>query len=79
MRSFVKIKPLRNGEVYKFSHCHEFYVANVSFNPIRENKILANISEFTEMKLHHFIKYLCAKRACALIRDNTVIWLSRLN
>ena len=26
-----------------------FYVTNMSYNAIRENKILANISEFTEL------------------------------
>ena len=48
MRSFMKIKPSRNDEITlsftdmgKFCHCHEFLVANMSLNPIRENKILA--------------------------------------
>ena len=52
MQSFVKIKPCE----LTISLCHllilvshglfaTFYVANVSFNAIRENKILSKISE----------------------------------
>ena len=54
MRSFVKIKPSRMGDITlsitdigKSSPLRDFYVANVSFNAFRENKILAKISEFT--------------------------------
>ena len=54
MRSFVKIKPSGNGEItlsftYEGIFCHscEFYVANMSFNAIYENNILAKICEFT--------------------------------
>ena len=32
-----------------------FYVANVSFNTIREHKILAKISEFTVHSLFYFL------------------------
>ena len=54
MRSFVKIKPSRIGDITlsftdigKACHVCDFYIANVSFNVIRENQILAKISEFT--------------------------------
>ena len=55
MRSFAKIKASCNGEnslsftdVVKSCQSRDFfYVANMSFNAIRENKILAKISEFT--------------------------------
>ena len=57
MRSFVKEKSSRNGEitlsffikVIKVNHAlvAKFNVANMSFNVIREDKILAKISEFT--------------------------------
>ena len=55
MRSFAKIKPSRNGEITllftdigKSCPSHEFFnFANMSFNAIRENKILTKISEFT--------------------------------
>ena len=54
MRSFVKIKPPRIGDITlsftdigKSCRARDFYIANVSFNAIRENKILAKISEFT--------------------------------
>ena len=54
MRSFVNFKPSRVGDITlsftgvgkSFPVC-DFYVANVSFNAIRENKIIAKISEFT--------------------------------
>ena len=53
MRSFVK-KSSRNGRFIlsftdegKSCHSREFYVANMSFNAIRDNKILAKVSEFT--------------------------------
>ena len=54
MRSFVKIKLSRFCDIIlSFTDIGNhalftiFYVANVSFNAIRENKILAKISEFT--------------------------------
>ena len=54
MRSFVKIKPSRIGDITlsvtdigKSYPVRDFYVANMSFNAIRENKIHAKISEFT--------------------------------
>ena len=54
MRSFVKIKPsqvcditLSFTDIGKSCPVHDFYVASVSFNAIRENKMLAKISEFT--------------------------------
>ena len=53
MRSFVKIKSSRNGQIIlsftvegKSCHNRDFYVAKMSFNAIRENRILAKISEF---------------------------------
>ena len=57
MQSFVKIKSSQNGKItlsftYESKLCHScgFYVANMSFNAIRENKILAKISDFTVFK-----------------------------
>ena len=56
MRSFVKIKPSQVGnitlpfDIDKLCPVRDFYVANVSFNTIRENTILAKISEFTVIK-----------------------------
>ena len=54
MRSFVKIKPSQNGEIIlsftdlaNHAQVGNFNVTNVSFNAIRENKILAKFSEFT--------------------------------
>ena len=56
MRSFVKIKSSRNGEIVlsftdKGKSCElivvNFYAANMSFNAIGENKILAKVSKFT--------------------------------
>ena len=53
MRSFVKIKSSRNGEIVlsftdKGKSCElivvNFYAANMSFNAIGENKILAKVS-----------------------------------
>ena len=49
MRSFVKISPLQNGLVADVGNlCHSaiFNVTNIYFNGIRENKVLAKISEF---------------------------------
>ena len=55
MRSFVKIKLSRNGKItLSFidigESCHNrdfFHITDMSFNAIRENKILAKISEST--------------------------------
>ena len=54
MRSFVKIKTSRKGEItMSFTDMSKtcpnriFYIANMSFNAIRKNKTLAKISEFT--------------------------------
>ena len=38
----------------KSCHSHKFYVTNMSFNAIRYNKILAEISEFTV-----YSKFIC--------------------
>ena len=53
-RSFVKIKPSRNGyitlsftDVGKACLSREFLTPQICLNTIRENKILAKISEFT--------------------------------
>ena len=62
MRSFVKIKPSRIGDItLSFTDISKscivrdfFYVASVSFNAIRENKILAKISEFTVLMEYSF-------------------------
>ena len=60
MRSIVKLKPSRNGEItMSFTvdvgkSCPKsrfFSVANMSFNAIRENKNLAKISEFAFFQL----------------------------
>ena len=56
MRSFVKIKSSRNGEIIlsftdtgKSCLCHDILPPFLmSFNAIGENKILTNISEFTQ-------------------------------
>ena len=54
MRSFVKFNPREMAILFchllmKVNHVIVaiFYVANMSFNAIRENKILAKIFEFT--------------------------------
>ena len=54
MRSFVKIKSSRNGEITlsftdigKSYPSRDFLMSQICFNAIRENKILAKISEFT--------------------------------
>ena len=55
LQSFMKIKPSQNSEVtlsfnkvgISCPSCEFFNVANMSFIAIRENKILAKISEFT--------------------------------
>ena len=53
MRSFVEKKILADGEITlsftdedKLCHSGDFYVANMSFNAFRENKILAKICDF---------------------------------
>ena len=58
MRSFVIIKPSRIGDITlsfadirKYCPVRDFNVPNVSFNAIRENKILAKISEFTVLMI----------------------------
>ena len=54
VRSFAIIKPSRMDDITlsftdigKSCPVRDFFVANVSFSAIRENKILAKISEFT--------------------------------
>ena len=63
MRSFVKIKLTRIGDIIltftvRVNHAlfAIFYVANVSFNAIRENKILGKISEFTVYGIWIYMK-----------------------
>ena len=64
MRSFGKIKSSRNGQVIlpftdEGNHVKiaNFYVGNMSFNAICENKILAKNSEFT---VYDFSRLCCA-------------------
>ena len=52
--AFVKNKPSRNGKISlsfiyigKSTLVANFYITNMSFNAIRENEILAKISEST--------------------------------
>ena len=55
MRSFVKLKPSRNDkitlsfiDIRKSCLSREFFhITSMSFNAIRENKVLAKISEST--------------------------------
>ena len=54
MQSFVKMKSSRNGEITlpftdegKICHSREFLRLKYAFKAIHENKILAEISEFT--------------------------------
>ena len=54
MRSFVKIKSSRNAEITlsftnigKSCPSGDLSVTNMSFNAIRENKVIAKISGFT--------------------------------
>ena len=74
-RSFLKIKSSQNGEItLSFTDVgnscpsRDFYVTNMSFTAIRENKILAKISEFTvhclnminkivSRPIHHYLVY----------------------
>ena len=72
MRSFVKIKPSRNGEITlsftnkgKSSPGRDFF-ANMSFYAIRENKILAKkVFAFT---VFFYIHTSCVRVASALVR-----------
>ena len=69
MRSFVKLNPRQMAKLFchllmRVSHVIVtiLYVANVSFNAIHENKILAKISEFTvtlfpPLSLPHLLVY----------------------
>ena len=64
MRSFVKIKSSRNGEltllftdICKSCLRRDFLRRNMYFNAIRENKILAKISEFTVMDFRGYKPY----------------------
>ena len=62
MRIFLKIKFGQKGEITlpftdmskSCPNCIFFYIANMSFNAICENKILAKISEFTVNYSHTF-------------------------
>ena len=64
MRRFVKIKPSRNGEItLSFMDVNHapiaifFYFANMSFKVLRENKIIAKISEITvALRDHRTVK-----------------------
>ena len=67
MRSFEKLKPSRNGRI-SLSFIDNMYimhksrisnVANMSFNAIRENKILAKIYEFTVMPFNWPFAFIC--------------------
>ena len=66
LRRFVKIKPSRNGEItlsfMDVNHASiaiHFYFANMSFNVLRENKIIAKISEITmTLRDHRTVKRL---------------------
>ena len=71
MRSFVKMKSSRKGEItMSFTDMSKtcpnriFYIANMSFNAIRKNKTLAKISEFTvSYKLQNYTdRYSFVKR-----------------
>ena len=61
MRSFVEIKPSRNDKItLSFIDIGKsclsrnfFHITNLSFNAIRENKILAKISESTAHRCLH--------------------------
>ena len=57
MLSFVEIKPSRNGnitlsftDVGKSCPSREFFTSQICLNTIRENKMLAKISEFTVLE-----------------------------
>ena len=82
MRSFVKIKPSRNGKItLSFidigTSCPSrffFHITNISFNAIRENKILAKISESTVVcsDRHANERYYRQTDAHALVQENTI-------
>ena len=62
MRSFVKIKSSRNGEItLPFTDkVANFHFANMSFNVIHENKVLAKIYVFTVvLALFTITQYVC--------------------
>ena len=83
MRSFVKIKSSRNAEItLSFTNIGKswpsriYIVTNMSFNAIRENKILAKISGFTVIGTslnkednHAMLSIVCA---CVDIKDPPV-------
>ena len=54
-KTFVKVNSSRNGEITlsftdvgkSFPSCNFFYMSNVTFNTVWENKIIVKISEFT--------------------------------
>ena len=57
----MKIKPWRNGDITlsftdvgKYALVAIFNEANISFNTIREIRILTKISEFTVRDRYHF-------------------------
>ena len=63
MRSFAKIKPSRNGkitlsffDIRKYCLSREFFTSLMSFYALRENKILAKISESLTRIYEHFAK-----------------------
>ena len=66
MRSFMKIKPSKDGEItLSFTDIHVvkscpsreiFIVANILLNAIRENKILAKIFGFTVLVMTYGLK-----------------------
>ena len=75
MRSLVKLKPSWSGEITlpltyigKSWLCRDFFnVANMSFNNIRENEILAKIFEFT-------ISFCCWSHCVGA--SHFVVWIS---
>ena len=72
----MKIRSSRNGEITfnidegKSCHSRDFYIANMSFNAIRENKILAKISELTGT---------CSNNMSPLQRDAKLIAMDPLH
>ena len=78
MLSFVKIKPSLIGDITlsftdKGKSCPVrdfFYVANVSFNAIQENKIITKNSEFTA--------YMYYERAQILLFYLSVDWIQMI-
>ena len=68
MRSFVKIKSSRSRElILLFTDIGNSNVANLSFNAIRENKILENNSKLTEVpesyKFANFVLFILSRVA----------------